>query len=75
MTTAAQVEVREPVSQLVRWCPVGEGWEPDDGKKVFQCSGCDPVHYLRLRRMFVCSVCEMAFFKRTDFNGHVCGEA
>lgn len=69
---------RRAESTLVRWCPVGETWEPDDHPDSSQpqaCSGCNPVHYLRRRRMLICSVCQQACATQKGFNRHDCFDA
>lgn len=65
---------REAVSTLIRWCSVGDIWQDDEKGRV-QCNGCDPIHYLRRRRMLVCSVCRMAMKTRKGFDEHECYEA
>lgn len=70
-TTDKPTIERQAMSMLVRWCPVGQQWE-DDADSPFPCSGCDPVHWLRRRRMLVCSVCNMAFFTKKGFQDHEC---
>lgn len=62
---------RQAISMLVRWCPVGQQWE-EDTEDPFPCSGCNPTHLLRRRRMLVCSVCKMAFFTKKGFEDHEC---
>ena len=66
---------RVATSQLVRWCPVGRAWELDDGTRPFACSGCDPVHWLRLCRMFICSICEQCNATKEGFDSHDCFDA
>jgi len=70
--------------QIVRWCPVGKQWEPDEGRNPDQscsvyvthtCSGCQPSHLLRRRKMLICSICQMAFLKQESFNSHECFDA
>lgn len=69
------MDEREAIYGIVRWCPIGEMWEPahEDGRQM--CSGCDTIHYLRKRRMYVCSLCEMAFFTKPGFAAHECYSA
>lgn len=71
MTETATVE-RSGTWQMRRWCPVGCMHQDAEDH---QCNGCDPVHYLRLRRMLICSVCEMGFFKQAGFDEHECWDA
>lgn len=61
-----------PLSQLRRWCPVGEMHQDADDPI---CCGCDPSHRLRIRRMLVCSECEMGLFTKEGFDRHECYSA
>ncbi len=63
---------RIAIPQLRHWCKVGEMHQDPE---VCTCEGCDPVHRLRLRRMLVCSVCEMGFFTKQGFETHECWDA
>ncbi len=78
MTDKLDAATRQAASQLVRWCPEGEMWEPDDyptEPRRQTCSGCDPVHYLRRRRMLICSECKQAEFTKEGFESHECFSA
>lgn len=70
---------RQAVSQLRRWCPVALLHQDIDDHYCNSEGGCGigryDTHRLRLRRMLVCSVCEMAFFKQEEFNAHECFSA
>jgi hypothetical protein len=69
--------LRSPASRLLRWCPVAETWQ-DEGDPMCmwdQCVGFKATHRLRLRRVLLCSVCEMAFFTKEGFDGHECYSA
>ena len=66
---------REAISQRRRWCPEMKthqdendpwcGWSHDDPDR----------HRLRVRRMLVCSECDMAFFTKEGFDEHSCYSA
>ena len=74
MSTMSDQPTREARSELRRWCDISHTHQDAD----------DPIcgwnmwgqpHKLRLRRMLICSVCEMGFFKRADFESHECWSA
>jgi hypothetical protein len=72
-------QVRESVSQLVRWCPVGQFYHTyleDAQCPADDCGSEAKNHRLRRRRMLICSVdyCRQAFFTKEGFNEHECGE-
>ncbi len=63
---------RTAKSELRRWCPEAKTHQDADDPV---CAWMDHSHRLRLRRMWICSVCEMGFFERDDFSSHECWSA
>ena len=63
---------RQAISQRRRWCPEGETHQDEDDPI---CGWMDHPHRLRIRRMLVCSECDMAFFKQEGFDEHSCYSA
>lgn len=79
-------DVRKAVSELRRWCTHSEThMDVEDGGSCEACYDCDECsamrhswqreHRARIRRMLVCSVCEMGFFNRPAFEAHECHSA
>ena len=63
---------RKARSELRRWCPEGETHQDEDDPI---CGWMDHTHRLRVRRMLVCSECDMAFFTKEGFDDHECDSA
>lgn len=55
--------------ELRRWCPLAFTHQPADEPN---CHWDDHNHLLRLRRMYVCDICEQAYFKKELFEDHEC---
>ena len=63
---------REAISQRRRWCREAETHQDEDDPI---CGWGDHSHRLRVRRMLVCSECDMAFFTKEGFDEHSCYSA
>ena len=79
MSTELSTIPRQAILQLRRWCPIGGHHQDVEDVECLagDCTGKARgwAHLLRKRRMLICSVCQMGFFARIDFDEHECWSA
>ena len=67
---------RKARSELCSWCSVAKTHQDADDRECGWVHGIPGVgHRLRVRRMLVCSECDMAFFTKEVFDEHSCYSA
>ena len=64
---------KKSANHLRRWCPIAKTHQdPAETECAHLDCGSGANHRLRLRRMFICEICEQGFFDNKDFAKHKC---